>query len=127
MDIETSPIAMDASINDNVPKDETLKISTEKEISVAATVGITDDKVIEMPASSSSSASAGVNVIDEDTLGQKRPASEISNGAVTTPVASIPVEVASPVSVPRPRLNVNKVAKIEGVHSTRSSGKERCK
>jgi len=54
-------------------------------------------------------------------VGGKREAEEL-NGNV-----AIEGEQDTPPSVARPRLNINKAAKIESAHSARTNGKERCK
>ena len=56
--------------------------------------------------------------------GGKRQLGEVSVGVV---VEGESIELGTLTSVARPRLNINKAAKIESSHSARNSGKERCK
>ena len=65
-----------------------------------------------------------VNVVDASTTTPAAADADATLGKRKADDSSV-LEAASPTSERRPRLNVNKVAKAEGSHTARSSGKER--
>jgi len=103
-------------------------------------IGNIDDGVLELGDKSSSENSENAHAFDTYNAATEEVeiVAVVSNGA-GTPVGgkrqlghlneegAIEGDQETPTSVARPRLNINKAAKIETSHSARNNGKERCK